>query len=284
MDRTSVLLDTDIGSDIDDAVALAYLLRQPKCDLLGITTVSGDVQKRAALAEITCRAAGREDIPIHCGRRDVLLAGVGQPNVPQYESVAHLRHNLGRPENTAVPFLREVIRSRPGEVVLLTIGPFSNVALLFALDLEIPFLLKGLVSMAGCFYEPLAEWNCRVDTTATAMTFAAARRQHRLFGLDVTRQVTLSQQEVSDRFTGHLLGNVALQAERWFEHAERLTFHDPLAAACIFNPEICTFETGKVDADPISGTTSFTAGQGSDVVANTVDARRFFEVFWSVFA
>ena len=85
MDRIPVLLDTDIGSDIDDAVALAYLLRQPRCELVGITTVSGDVQKRAALAEVTCRAGGREDIPIHCGRRDVLLNGPGQPNVPDSE-------------------------------------------------------------------------------------------------------------------------------------------------------------------------------------------------------
>ena len=65
----SILLDTDIGSDIDDAVALAYLLRQPRCRLLGITTVSGDVAKRAGCAAAVCDGLGRGDIPIVCGLR-----------------------------------------------------------------------------------------------------------------------------------------------------------------------------------------------------------------------
>ena len=61
-----VLLDTDIGSDIDDAICLAYLLAKPECELLGITTVSGEPEKRAMLASAICRTAGR-DIPIFPG-------------------------------------------------------------------------------------------------------------------------------------------------------------------------------------------------------------------------
>ena len=61
-----LLLDTDIGSDIDDAVCLAYLLAQPACDLLGITTVSGEADHRAMLASALCRVAGR-DVPIFPG-------------------------------------------------------------------------------------------------------------------------------------------------------------------------------------------------------------------------
>ncbi len=53
-----VLLDTDIGSDIDDAVCLAYLLAQAECRLLGITTVSGEAGKRAMLASALCKVAG----------------------------------------------------------------------------------------------------------------------------------------------------------------------------------------------------------------------------------
>jgi purine nucleosidase len=282
VDSIPVLLDTDIGSDIDDAVALAYLLRQPRCDLLGITTVSGDVQKRAALAEITCRAAGRE-VPIHCGRREPIGEGCGQPNVPQYDTIAHLRHRLDRPENTAVDFLRDVIRSRPNEVVLLSIGPFSNLALLFASDPEIPSLLRGLVSMAGCFYDPMAEWNCRVDATATEMVFQTEREEHMLIGLDVTRQVTLTGDEVRARFTGPLLEIVAAQAERWFIDHSIMTFHDPLAAVTVFEPDLCGFEAGRVTSDPLSGATAFRPGTGSDRVAKTVEPERFFDAFWSVF-
>ena len=59
----TLLLDTDIGSDIDDAICLAHLLAKPECDLLGITTVSGEPEKRAMLASAICRNAGR-DVPI----------------------------------------------------------------------------------------------------------------------------------------------------------------------------------------------------------------------------
>ena len=62
------LLDTDIGSDIDDAVALAYLLRQPKCDLLGITTVTGEPEKRASIADAVCRLSDRTRYSDPCRR------------------------------------------------------------------------------------------------------------------------------------------------------------------------------------------------------------------------
>src|SRR5438105_11838794 len=97
METVPVLLDTDIGSDIDDAVALAYLLRQPRCELVGITTVTGNVIQRAACAEILCRAVGREAVPIHCGAEKPLLFGPGQPNVPQFEAIRHRSPRLDWP-------------------------------------------------------------------------------------------------------------------------------------------------------------------------------------------
>src|ERR1700753_3228111 len=133
MNKTAVLLDTDIGSDIDDAVALAYLLRQPRVAPVGITTVTGEVGKRAALAQITCETAGRTDVPIHCGASVPLLWGPGQPNASHYEKVKHHPHRLDHPRNSAVDFLRRCIRDRPGEITLLSIGPLTNIALLFAL-------------------------------------------------------------------------------------------------------------------------------------------------------
>ena len=79
---TKVLLDTDIGSDIDDAVCLAYLLAQPACDLLGITTVSGEADKRAMMASALCRVAGVE-IPIFPGAEEPLLVPQKQTRAPQ---------------------------------------------------------------------------------------------------------------------------------------------------------------------------------------------------------
>src|ERR1041385_9035266 len=130
-EKIPVLLDTDIGSDIDDAVCLAYLLRQPRCELLGITTVTGGVVERAALCEVICRTAGREEIPVHAGASPVLLFGPGQPRVPQYEAIRDRAHRRDYEPGAAIEFLRRTIRARPGEVTLLAIGPFTNLALLF---------------------------------------------------------------------------------------------------------------------------------------------------------
>lgn len=59
-----ILLDTDIGGDIDDAVCLAYLLREPRCELIGITTVCGESEKRAAVADAICKSAGISRLPL----------------------------------------------------------------------------------------------------------------------------------------------------------------------------------------------------------------------------
>lgn len=298
-----VLVDTDIGSDIDDALAIAYLALHPSCHLLGITTVSGDVQQRAACAEVILRASEREDVPIHCGRRDPLLVGPGQPKVPQYDKIKHLPHRLDRPENTAVEFLNRTIRSRPGEIVLLTIGPFSNIALLFSTYPDIPYLLKDTVSMAGTFFpsdelgagssaqmdKVLAqhvkseyEWNAHVDSTATSMVYRTTRKSHKTLGLDVTVPCRMTVAEVRERFTEEPLKTAMLMAEAWFETRDVLTFHDPLAAAYIFNPDLCEMVKGRIQVDEKDGKMNFDGGKGSDSVGRKVVVGRFMEEFFSI--
>ena len=80
------VLNPDIGSDIDDALCLAYLLRQPACELVGITTVTGQPVERAMLASAVCRAAGRDNIPIRAGAAKPLLVEQLQPVAPQAEA------------------------------------------------------------------------------------------------------------------------------------------------------------------------------------------------------
>jgi inosine-uridine nucleoside N-ribohydrolase len=298
-DTIPIIFDTDIGSDIDDAVALAYLLRQPRCELVGITTVTGDVAQRAACAQVICDAAGRGDMPIHCGASRVLLTGPGQPKVPQYQAIRHLPHRMDRPTNPgdAIEFMRREIRRRPGEITLLSVGPFTNVALLFAIDPQIPSLLKGLVSMAGLFYlqnhapEWKNEWNCKVDPIATAISYRDAPRGHLSYGLDVTMKCQMSGEDVRRRFAGPPpLDTVLKLAEVWFGHAKKLTFHDPLAAASIFRPELCEYETGNVAVtiegnENVTGQTLFTpAADGQHRVARSVNADAFFREYFSVFA
>ncbi len=283
MEKIPILLDTDPGNDIDDALAISYLLRKKECELLGITTVTGPVDKRAAIAEVLCSAAGRHDIPIHCGRADVLAYGPGQPGCAQYEPIASLPHRKDRKPDEAVDFLRSTIRSRPGEITLLSIGPLQNIALLFAIDPEIPFLLKDFVSMAGVFHLDIeSEWNCACDPVATAMVSAAPRKRHTWIGLDVTLQCTMDKEECHRRFKGPLLELVLKMATRWFDHTPRITFHDPLAAVSLFRPGILTFEEGTVHVNPEKGQTKLELGKPKDLVATKVDAPKFFEEFFEV--
>ncbi len=281
MESIAVLLDTDPGNDIDDALAISYLLSEPLCDLVGITTVTGETMKRSAIAEVLVRAAGKT-VPIHSGQERALGHGPGQPGCAQYDAIADLPHERERPRHTAVDFMRRTIRERPGEIVLLSIGMFGNIGLLFHLDPEIPGLLRGFFSMAGSFWrDSHHEHNCICDPTALSMVLAAPRIQHRWSGLDVTMQCHQPPNDVRSQFRGPLLGDLCLpMAENWFQHADRITFHDPLAAVSIFHPNVCTFKSGTVTSDPVSGETFFAEGPGSDLVAHSVQADRFFEIFY----
>lgn len=91
-----ILLDTDIGSDIDDAVCLAYLLAQPECDLLGITTVTGEPLLRARLASALCHAAGR-DIPIYPGAANPLIIAQRQTSATQAARLDRWSHTTDFP-------------------------------------------------------------------------------------------------------------------------------------------------------------------------------------------
>jgi len=287
-----ILLDTDIGSDIDDAVCLAYLLAQPQCELLGITTVSGEPERRAMMASAQCKIAGKQ-IPIFPGAAKPLLIEQKQPKAPQADALHNWVHDTAFPQNQAVDFLRQTIRAHPGEITLLTIGPLTNIALLFAIDPEIPALLKQLVLMCGIFtmggYEgkPL-EWNAILDPHAAAMVYRAKPPAHRSIGLDVTMQVKLPAAEVRQKFQTPLLRPVLDFAEIWFEKQSTITFHDPLTAATIFDDTICQFARGHVGIElenqALLGQTIWQpASQGQHEVALEVDANRFFDRYFSVF-
>ena len=296
---TKILLDTDIGSDIDDAVCLAYLLANPECELLGITTVSGEAEKRAQMASAVCMVAEKK-IPIFPGREEPLLPGrAWQPKAPQAIALARWPHDECFPRGNAVEFLRQTIHAHPGEVILLSIGPLTNVAALFAADTDIPSLLKGLVMMCGVFTNRQAgigplEWNAMLDPIATAIVYRAAVRMHHSIGLDVTCQVNMPAAEVRQRFQVPLLRPVLDFAEVWFQRVDQITFHDPLAATTIFDDGICTFERGRVDvelkSDQLLGMTHWSGVKmdvstptGPHEVALEVKPQRFFEHFFSVF-
>jgi inosine-uridine nucleoside N-ribohydrolase len=288
--KTKILLDTDIGSDIDDAVCLAYLLANRQCDLLGITTVSGEPVQRAQMASALCKVAGAHT-PIYPGAERPLLIEQKQPYAKQAARLKGWNHDTEFPDGQAVEFLRHTIRSYPGEITVLAIGPLTNIALLFSVDPEIAGMLKGLVLMAGVFSHSVAptEWNIICDPHAAAIVYRAAAGVHRSIGLDVTTRVVMTKKDVTRKFTAPLLLPVLDFASVWFEHQERIMFHDPLAAATIFDKSVCTFERGVVSVELSNrdnlGKTTFQPekAKGAHEIAVKVDPDRFFEHYFSVF-
>ncbi len=122
-----------------------------------------------------------------------------------------------------------------------------------------------------------------------AVVYATPVASHRSVGLDVTTRVRMEKAEVRRRFKAPLLRPVLDFAEVWFEHAERLTFHDPLAAATIFNSRVCRFARGEAKvnlATPVAsmlGETVFRPSPaGPHEVAVTVDRQRFLSEYFGV--
>ncbi|HVO41795.1 MAG TPA: nucleoside hydrolase [Aggregatilineales bacterium] len=297
-----VIHDTDIGSDIDDAVCLAYLLAQPECELVGVTTVTGEVEKRAMLASALVRASGK-DVPVYPGAAAPLLVPQKQPFAPQAEALAGWDHQEQFPAGEAIEFLRYSIRQHPGEIVLLTTGPLTNAALLFKVDPEIPSLLRSLVMMCGVMKDDTLsrrgslnlEWNAICDPHATAIVYRADVQVHRSVGLQVTQRVKMPADQVREKFRSfrnppHQLLPVLDFAEIWFRDNPEITFHDPLAGATIFDERICRFSRGQIEVElgqeDALGATLWTPSEsaGPHQVAFDVDTVRFFEHFASAFA
>ena len=286
-----LLLDTDIGTNIDDAVCLAYLLANPECDLIGITTVTGEAVKRAMMASAICKVAER-DVPIYPGAEVPLVIPQRQTVAQQAVLLHKWDHDERFPKGEAMEFMRQTIREHPGEVILLTIAPLTNVGLLFSVDPRIPSLLKGVVSMCGRFFDPppqsygLVERNAGSDYHASSIVYRANLRTHRSIGLDVTTRVAMNTDEFRQTFRGiRLFGPVLDFADVWFHEHEKIVFHDPLAAATIFDESICQFEKGTVEIETQKegqeGFTKWTRGgqNPKHEVAVDVNPKRFFDHF-----
>lgn len=288
-----ILLDTDIGTDIDDAVCLAYLLANPECDLLGITTVTGEPEKRAMMASAMCRIAGKK-IPIYPGAANPLLIPQLQVKAKQAKQLKRYPHQKDFPSGEAIEFLRRTIRKYPGEIILLTIGPLTNIGLLFSVDPEIPSLLKGMVSMCGNFLRnrpglPDREWNAMGDYHASAIVFNSKLKMHKSVGLDVTSQVRMSPDEFKESFSSHKLLKPVLDfSKEFFKQWNVVTFHDPLAAVTIFDKSVCSFEAGHIEIETEGknnpGLTKWTPSEkGRHKIAVKVNPQRFFDKYFSVF-
>lgn len=283
-----VLLDTDIGGDIDDAICLGYLLKEPQCRLIGITTVCGEAEIRASVADAICRTAGKE-IPIVAGLDTPLQPIPVYPTPDGAGALAFWQHNTYE-KGDAPAFLYQKIKENPHEVVLIGIGNMTNIATLFTTYPDAAGLLKGLYVMNGYFGEaPLPEpyynWNSWADPLASKIVFATNVAIHRVVPLEVTDTLTLEAKQAKTLLhsDSDLMKAIFSFGGAWLEKSEKLTLHDPLAAVCIFHPDICHFERGKVQVETElernMGGTSFTpSSQGNIEIAREVDREAFYHI------
>jgi purine nucleosidase len=170
-----VLFDTDIGTDIDDAYALALFVHRPDLELLGVTTVSSDAVARARLAAKILAIAGGKwaAVPVH--------AGLSTP--VQYMKQVEWAANFRSPslhESGGIDFLRRTIESRPGEVTIIAVGELTNVAALLDSDPAIARKIRAIALMGGAVYrgyapgsKPEPEWNIRSNAKAARRVFTS---------------------------------------------------------------------------------------------------------------
>lgn len=287
-----ILLDTDIGGDIDDAICLAYLLKEPNCDLLGITTVCGEPEKRAAVADAICKAAGRT-IAIVAGMDTPLQPIPVYPTPEGAVALENWAHDDFQKEN-APEFLYKKIKENPNEVTLIAIGNMTNVATMFREHPDTPSLLKGIFIMNGYFGEeklpePYWNWNSWADPLASKIVFATPVATHRAVPLEVTDMLTIEANRASELFKvdSELMKAVFDFGNAWLKSSNKLTLHDPLAAVSVFYPDICIFERGFVDVETekledMGGTHFNSNSDGNVEVARTVDTECFYRILSSV--
>lgn len=286
-----ILLDTDIGGDIDDAVCLAYLLKEPRCNLLGITTVCGEPEKRASVADAICRSAGKS-IPIVAGLDTTLQPVPVYPTPDGASALERWPHDSFKKAD-APAFLYQKIKENPHEVVLIGIGNMTNIAVLFRTYPDAPGLLKGLTVMNGYFgSEPLPDpyynWNSWADPLASKIVFAADIPTHRVVPLEVTELLTIETEKAGAllKADSDLMRAVFDFGNAWLESAGKLTLHDPLAAVSLFYPDICSFKKGAVQVETENvndmGGTSFTPdSKGKVEIAQSVDREQFYRILSS---
>src|SRR5690348_8880289 len=125
-----VIIDTDIGDDIDDAFAIALALRSPELQILGITTAFRDTETRAKLVDRMLGEAGRQDIPVAVGVPTDARVGMSQRPYAEGGHFARATHPA------AVDFILDQIRRNPGEITLVCIGPLVNLGAIIDRDAQ----------------------------------------------------------------------------------------------------------------------------------------------------
>jgi purine nucleosidase len=273
-----VLLDTDIGTDIDDAFALALILRSPDLDLLAVTTVSGDTAARARLAAKMLWVDGRRSVPV----------AAGVPGHPMPIAQTRWADGFTSPEllsESAVDLMKTEIDRGRGRVVIVAIGPLTNVAALLTHYPGEKHKIRRIVLMGGSiahgYYPnsgPTAEYNIAADAKASHVVFTSGV-PITMAPLDVTWHLHLDaahQARIYSQDTplAHALGAID---QLWGQPTP--TLHDPMAVGLLLDPSLCARKALHIRITK-DGRTVVVPGQPANaVVAVKNDPARFIAFY-----
>ena len=251
-----VLLDTDIGDDIDDAFALALALRSPELHILGITTAFGDTELRARLLDRYLGAVGRGDIPV--------AAGVATAHENVFTQAAYARQMPSRARPNAAGLMLAEIRAHPGQVTLIAIGPLFNIQAAIERDPATFRLLKRVVLMGGSIYRGYdgqngerrpadAEWNIDRDPAGARALLAAGVPVY-MMPLDSTQiHLEAAERERIFSYGSPLTDQLTLLYHQWLAgsegHAAAPTLFDPVAVAYAIRPDLCPVRPMRLEVD-----------------------------------
>lgn len=291
MTKTKVIIDTDIGDDVDDALALALALNSTELDIVGITTVFRNTTLRVKLAKKLLHIFGRSDIPVIKGIEKPLINDWDRTLVPPQAKVVEEDINVEE-ETNAVDFIIETIMNSSDQILLVALGPLTNVATALVKE---PHLKEKtqICMMGGMYFQAFPEWNMHCDPEAARVVFDSGIPITAV-GLDVTLKCRLDRVDMS-RIRASINEKVRFLLtliEIWQEGDEKKypILHDPLAIAILMDPTLVTKQRMNVKVETrgefTRGVTSVVDNpfqenkhQGSVEVCVEVEARKFIEFF-----
>ena len=308
-----VLLDTDIGDDIDDAFALALALQSPELRLVGVTTVFGDTDLRAKLVGRYLESVEKSDIPVVPGvptAHDNVFtqAAYARSNPPYWgpsccpagsffysselistkDMVKKERLAEQQKQHDAAGFLLDQIRAHPGQITLIAIGPLINIQAAIERDTETFRKLKRVVLMGGSIYrgygdanKPDAEWNIARDP-AGARALLATGVPVFMMPLDSTQiHLEIREREAIFSHGSPLTDQLTLLYHQWLAGTEgdaaAPTLFDPVAVAYTIRPDLCPATPMRLEVDD-KGFTRPTEGAPNAQVCLHSNEKGFLEL------
>lgn len=261
-----ILLDTDIGSDVDDALALGVLLGSPEARITGITTVYGDTLLRARLAHRLGALAGH-DLTVVPGAIDTLSGKEVWWAGHEGRAFTDLENEPVRDTVAADRFLVDSVLARPGATDVIAIAPLANIARAIRLDDRFAAGVRTLYMMGGSFGPGAkAEHNIVSDITAARIVFGSGIRTV-VTGLDITTRLRIERPGIEAiREAGAYGAALAREIDAWtgFTGEPWSVPHDPITALSLLRPDLYTTRRGTVEVTD-EGLTVFTADPDGNV-------------------